>query len=156
NPETLNLGDENSLAVKVAGDKLTCRAELKLVGEALSGKITVQESPAHVTARFGGKEGAGNPHLNEAGAEPLCRIGEIVAQMQISGTLTAPKWTIQSNLGRQVAGGLGSALSKQFEGQRAALASQLDQQLRQHSGRLQDIYKQNMQGITAQLNGHEQ
>ena len=156
NPDALNLGSEDLLSVSVSGEKLICRAELKLIGEAITGKVILKQAPAHLTAKLGGKAAEVDPHLNAVVADIFGAIQEIDAEMRIGGTLAAPKWAIQSNLGQQVAGGLSSALSKELEGERAALSGQLDQQLSQQAGRLQGLFKQNMKGITGQLNGHEQ
>jgi hypothetical protein len=64
--------------------------------------------------------------------------------------------SIQSDLGRQIAGGLGAALSKQLEGERQALADKLDQELANQTARLQDLFKAQTKGLTGQLNSHEQ
>jgi uncharacterized protein (TIGR03545 family) len=154
-PEPLSLGNQSSLSVTVSAEKLTCRAELRLVGDAISGKVNLRQEPAKLAVKLGGK-GKVDPHIAEAVADIFDGVHEIDAQMQIGGKLTAPRWSIQSDLGRQIAGGLKGALSKQLEGERQALADKLDQALASQTSRLQDLFKAQTKGLTGQLNSHEQ
>src|SRR5207302_3072618 len=56
-PGALHLGDDHSLAVTVAADALSCHAEIRLVGEELSGTLNLRQEPATLTAHMAG---AGN------------------------------------------------------------------------------------------------
>ena len=56
-PEPLSLGNDNSLSVTVSAEKLICRAEFRLVGEAITGKVNLRQDPVKVAAKLGGKAG---------------------------------------------------------------------------------------------------
>jgi len=155
-PEPLSLGDESSLLVSVSAEKLTCHAELRLAGDDISGKVNLRQEPAKLSAKLGGKASKVDPHIAAAVTDIFDSVQEIDAEMQIAGKLTAPQLSIQSDLGRQIASGLNAALSKQLDGERQILADKFNQQLAQQSGRLQDLFKTQTKGLTAQLNGYEQ
>lgn len=155
-PAALKLGDDSSLRVDVSAEKLTCRAELRLIGEEISGKIHFHQEPAKLEAKLGGKAGQIDPRIATAVTDVFGGVHELDAEMEISGKLKTPEWSLKSNLGHEVAGGLSAAVSKQLEGERDALAKKLDEQLTSQKTRLQDLFKTQTQGLTAQLNSYEQ
>ena len=155
-PAPTHLGDDSSLAVTVAAEKLACRAELKLVGESLSGTLKFRQDSVRMTAKLKSSNAQVDEHVTLALADIFSGIKTLSAELQIDGPLTAPHWSIRSDLGQQVAGGMNTALAHQLDQGRQALAAKLDQTVAQQSGRLQDLFKQKMQGLTSQLNANEQ
>lgn len=156
NPGPLHLGDDGSLAVSVAADRLACRAELKLVGESLTGTLKFRQEPVHMTASLKNSNADVAEHVTSALTDIFGGIKSLSADLQIDGQLTAPHWSVQSDLGQQIAGGMNNALAHQLDQGRQELAAKLDQTVAQQSGRLQDLFKQKMQGLTSQLAGNQQ
>ncbi len=156
NPSPMQLGDEGSLAVTVAADKLACRAELKLIGESLTGTLKFRQEPVHMTASLKNANAQVEEHVTTALADIFGGINALSADLQIDGQLTAPHWSVQSDLGQQIASGMNTAFAHQLDEVRQDLAGKLDQTIAQQSGKLQDLFKQKMQGLTSQLNGNQQ
>jgi len=155
-PSPMHLGDDSSLAVTVSAERLACRAELKLVGESLTGTLKFRQDPVHMTASLKTANAQVEEHVTTALTDIFSGIKSLSADLQIDGQLTAPHWSIQSDLGQQIAGGMNAALAHQLDEVRQDLAAKLDQTIAQQSGRLQDLFKQKMQGLTSQLNGNQQ
>ena len=155
-PDPMHLGDDDSLAVTVAAEKLACRAELKLIGESLTGTLNFRQDPVKLTAKLKTANAQVDEHVTEAITDIFSGIKTLSADMQIDGPLTAPHWSIKSDLGQQIAGGLNTALAHQLDAAREALAAKLDQKIAQQSTRLQDMFNQKMQGLTSQLTGNQQ
>ena len=154
-PATLHLGDEHSFALAVAADSLSCHAELKLVGEQLSGALNLRQEPATLTARVDAASGQLEKHAVQA-LEDICSgIKAIQADVRISGKLSSPRLSITSNLGQQIAGGVSAAFEHQLEQGREELAGQLDQTVKQQSVQLQKIFKEKSQLLASRLNGNE-
>ena len=156
NPGPTQLGDDKSLAVSVEAERLACQAELKLVGESLTGMIKFRQEPVKMTAKLGSDNAHVDEHIAAAIADIFSGIKALSADLQIDGPLTRPEWSIKSDLGQQIAGGMNTALAHQLDAGRQELAAKLDQTVAQQSGRLQDMFKQKMQGLASQLTGNQQ
>lgn len=156
NPGPMHLGDDDSFAVAVEAEKLACRAELKLIGESLTGTINFRQEPVRMTAKLKSANGEVAGHVGAALTDIFSSIKALSADLAIDGQLADPHWSVKSDLGQQIAGGMNTALAHQLDEGRQALAAKLDQTVAQQSGRLKDLFNQNMQGLTSQLNGHEQ
>lgn len=155
-PSPMHLGDDETLAVTVAAERLACRAELKLVGESLTGTINFRQEPVRMTARLKSSNAQVDEHVTMALTDLFNGVKGLSADLAIDGPLTGPHWSIKSDLGQQIAGGMNTALAHQLDAGRQALAGKLDQTVAQQSGRLQDLYKQKVQGLTSQLSGNQQ
>ncbi|HEY3964787.1 MAG TPA: TIGR03545 family protein [Planctomycetaceae bacterium] len=152
----LHLGDDGSLAVTVTGEKLTCRAQLKLVGESLTGTLQFQQQPATLTAKLGGDRSQVDSHVIEGINDIFAGIKNLQGTLQIRGTLESPQLAIQSNIGQQIATGMNTALAHQLDQGREALAAKLNDQVAQQTDKLKGLFKQKSQGLAAQLNLNEQ
>ena len=150
------LGDDKSLAVTVTAEKLVCKAQLKLVGESLTGTLHFQQEPAVLTAKLAGDQSQLQAHVIQALNDIFAGIKELQGDLQITGKLDDPHLAIQSNIGQQVAGGMNTALAHQLDQGRDVLAGKLNEQVAKQTGKLKDLFKQKSQGLTSQLNLNEQ
>jgi hypothetical protein len=155
-PATLHLGDEHSLAVSVAADSLSCHAEMKLVGEELSGELNLRQEPATLTAHLEAAGGELEEHAVHALEDIVSGIKAIEANVGISGKLSSPRLSIKSNLGAQIASGVSAAFEHQLEQGREELAARLDQEAKKQSVQLQKLFKEKSQLLASRLNGNEQ
>jgi hypothetical protein len=83
-------------------------------------------------------------------------IKGLQGDLQISGKLDDPHFTIQSDIGQQVAEGMRAALSHQLDHGRDELAARLNDQAAKQTDKLKDLFKQKSQSLSSQLNLNEQ
>ncbi len=155
-PGALHLGDDHSLAVTVAADALSCHAEIKLIGEDLSGTLNLRQEPATLTAHMASAGGELEEHALRALEDAFNGIKAIEADVGISGRLSAPRLSITSNLGTQIAGGVSAAFEHQIDQGREELAARLDAEAKKQSVQLQQLFKQRSQLLASRLNVTEQ
>jgi uncharacterized protein (TIGR03545 family) len=155
-PAALRLGDDHSLAVSVAADSVSCHAEIKLVGEELSGTLNLRQEPATLTAHMDSAGGDLAEHAVRALEDVFSGIKAIEADVGISGKLSSPRLAIKSNLGTQIAGGVSAAFEHQLDQGREELTARLDQEAKKQSVQLQQLFKQRSQLLASRLNVSEQ
>jgi hypothetical protein len=88
-------------------------------------------------------------------ADIVAGIHAVQADLVLDGPLENPKWSIKSDLGPQIAGGMGQALSHELAAGKQELAAKLDQTLSQQAGQLQNMFKQQSQLLAGKLNLNE-
>jgi uncharacterized protein (TIGR03545 family) len=155
-PGAMHLGNEQSFAVSVAAQAMSCHVELKLIGEELSGTLHLWQEPATLTAHIGGGAGEVAEHAVSALEDVFSGIKAIEADVGISGKLSSPSLKIQSNLGKQIAGGVSAAFEHQIDQGREELAARLDVEAKKQSVQLQQLFKQRSQLLASRLNVTEQ
>jgi uncharacterized protein (TIGR03545 family) len=155
-PGALHLGDDHSLAVTVAAQALSCHAEIKLIGEELSGTLNLWQDPATLTAHIESPGGELGEHAASALEDIVSGIKAIEAFVGISGKLSSPRLSIKSNLGTQIAGGVSAAFEHQLDQGRDELAARLDAEAKKQSVQLQQLFKQKSQLLASRLNVTEQ
>jgi uncharacterized protein (TIGR03545 family) len=154
--EPTELGDASSLAISVAAQKLACRAEVKLVGETISGKLTFRQEPVTLSARLGGESSKLDKHVAQAFADIVSEIKELEADLELSGSVSDPQWSIVSNLGPAIAGGVNTALARQLEQGRQLLAAKLESTVAKKTEDLHKLFDDKAQLLTARLHFNEQ
>ncbi len=131
-------------------------AQLKLVGDSLTGKLQFRQQPAVLTAKLGSDMSQVPPQAVEAINDIFAGIKDLQGVLQIDGKLDDPHLTIESNIGQQVANGMSAALAHQLGQGREVLAGKLNDQAAQHTDNLKSLFKQKSQGLTSKLNFNEQ
>jgi uncharacterized protein (TIGR03545 family) len=147
----LRMGDEKSLLIDVAAKKLVCHAEIKLVGEHLSGQIHLEEQQASLTPTLGGQLAKLPPPAMDSIHDTIGAIRGVQATLHLDGTLESPRFQIESDLGQQVAAGIGAAFTHQLDAGREKLAAQLNDQADKQTNRLKDLFRQKSKGLSDQL-----
>jgi uncharacterized protein (TIGR03545 family) len=124
------IGDDQSLALTVAAAATECRANLRLAGNQLIGKIDLIQSPVRVSmARHEDASSAENAtavQVNQAIEGVLAGIQNLNSSLSIQGSIEHPELRLSSNLGPQIADGLNTVLVRQIEQQRLALSAKID------------------------------
>jgi uncharacterized protein (TIGR03545 family) len=155
NPGDSHLGSDEALALTVSSGKLVSHAEMTLVGDVLHATLNLQLDPASLALKNGGKSSQLEQHVTTALADIVAGIHAVHADLVLDGPIENPKWTIKSDLGPQIAGGMGQALSHELAAGKQELAAKLDQTLSQQSGQLQNLFKQQSQLLAGKLNLNE-
>lgn len=154
--ESTELGDANSLAIRVTAGQVACRAEVKLVGEAITGKLHLRQTPVTLAARLGGESSKIDQHVAQVFADIVGDIEEFEADLDLTGTLSDPQWSIESNLGPAIAGGVNTALARQLEQGRQVLAAKLEQTAVQKTDQLHTLFDDKARLLAARLHFSEQ
>jgi uncharacterized protein (TIGR03545 family) len=110
------LGRPDQLAVTVSPGGLRISLRLELVGDELSGRLSVRQEPVELVpelaAAYGGPQLAGK--LQEA----LRSIRTLEATAELGGTLQRPEWKLRSSLGTQLAQAVQGLLGRELEARR--------------------------------------
>jgi uncharacterized protein (TIGR03545 family) len=155
NPGDSHLGSDDALAITVTPGKLASRTEVMLVGETLHGTLNLKLDPTKLALKTSGKSAQLEQHVTAALADIVAGINAIQADLVLDGPLDNPKWSIKSDLGPQIASGMGQALSHELTAGKQELAAKLDQTLNQQAGQLQNLFKQQSQLLAGKLNLNE-
>jgi uncharacterized protein (TIGR03545 family) len=154
--ESTDLGDPDSLAIRVTAGQVAYRAELKLVGEAINGKLHLRQTPVKLAVRLGGESSKIDQRVAQVFADIVGGIEEFEADLDLTGTLGDPQWSIESNLGPKIAEGVNKALVKQLEQGREALLAKLDQAVAKQTDKLHTLFDEKAQLLTARLHFNDQ
>lgn len=134
------------------GQEGTALLTAGLAGLSWSAKIRVQDDQIHGLVQLNSTlqqaditSESMTPLLKHAVVDILRNVDTVDATVQVTGTLQKPDVQIDSPLGEQVAAGLQTALARQTEHVKAALASQVNQLAAEQQDRL-----------SAELNGRYQ
>jgi uncharacterized protein (TIGR03545 family) len=142
------LGDADRLALGVSSGHLQIWAQLDLVGEQLSGRVLVQQADLKLSPALPPKL-AGN--LGPRFESVVKDVNKLQTEVLLSGTLDAPQWKLQSNLGPQLASGLSDALSAELAEREKALAATLENYLLAQQTKLDELLATEQQKVLAQL-----
>jgi uncharacterized protein (TIGR03545 family) len=146
------LGKADALAVTVAPGEAAVRADLKLEGDQLSGTIHVRQASmlAATTPKLR------DDRIAAMLGESLRGVDQLEATIQLSGTVRRPKWTIESELGTQLADGLSGAARRYLTERRDRLVAKVQGQVDDQLAKL-DAKRQEAQAeLLAKLGEHQQ
>ncbi|HLQ45208.1 MAG TPA: hypothetical protein VK137_10800, partial [Planctomycetaceae bacterium] len=127
------------------------RADVKLVGDDLSGQIDFQQALESITAKLGVKRFMGDEQVLAVIQGAVSGIRTIDAQMHLSGTALKPKFTLRSNLGQELSNGINTAFAKQLEAGRRGLQVRFEQETAKRSEKLSRLYDEQLRKLTGQL-----
>lgn len=142
------LGNPEQLAVTLAPGEMLLWAELHLEGEKLSGRMLIEQKSIAMRTQLPPQYG---PRIVERVQAATAPCQSLQAQVRLSGTLDKPGWTLESNLGPQLAANLTAALQAELDARKIELAARLDQYLLEERGRLDAQLKSEQAKIVEKL-----
>jgi len=141
------LGRPGELALLVSPGDTRLSLRLEMVGEGLSGRLSMRQEPVEVvpelSGEFGGRELAGR--LREA----VGTIRQIDATAEISGTLQRPEWKMHSNLGPQLAQAFQGLLQRELEIRREELSQLVKSRVEEETARFEQTFLARQQALLA-------
>jgi uncharacterized protein (TIGR03545 family) len=147
------LGRTDKLALTISPSKASLVVDLSLDGDQLTGQIalgqnSVQFVPQQASLR--------NPQLVAALEQALGQIEQWEATVQLAGTLKKPQFSIESDLGQQVASGLGTALQQLMQRRADQLLAGSQQKVEAQLQKLQEFRTQAERQLLAKINEGEE
>ncbi len=150
-PDERDIGKPESIQLAVASRASECIANLKLVGDDLSGQIDYRQALESITAKLGTKRFKGDDRVLGVIQEVVAGIHKVDAQMQLSGTALKPQFKLRSNLGHDLSSGINTAFARQLEAGRRELLVRFEQEAAKRSEKLTVLYDEQIQKLTGQL-----
>ncbi len=146
------LGQADKLAVSVAAGEASINAEVHLDGDALSGVITLKQSST-LEARTPALR---DDRLAAMLAESLREVDRMEAEVRLGGTLRKPQWTIESNLGPQLAEGINGAVRRYLAERRDRLVAKVQGKVDEQLAKLDAKRNEAQQELLAKLGEDQQ
>ena len=143
------LGNPQQLAFAVSPGVSQFRAELDIKGDALTGNLTLLQSPITIQAKLPSNM-QGTP-IERALATTTRALDTIQAEIDISGTRTAPTYAFHSNLGDRLASQVEPLLQQEWGQINSKLTSLLNQQITASTGLLDAVAAQEIQPLLDNL-----
>lgn len=151
-PDERDIGKPESIQLAMVSRASNCLANLKLVGDDLSGQIDFQQALEGITAKLGTKRFKGDARVLSVIQEVVSGIHKIDAQMQLSGTALKPQFKLRSNLGHDLSDGINTAFKRELDNGRRDLLVRFEQEAAKRSEKLTHLYDEQLQKLTGQLN----
>ena len=151
-PDERDIGKPESIQLAMISRASNCLANLKLIGDDLSGQIDYKQALEGITAKLGTKRFKGDERVLSVIQQVVSGIHKIEAQMQLSGTALKPQFTLRSNLGHDLSGGINTAFKRELENGRRDLLARFEQEATKRSEKLTHLYDEQIQKLTGQLN----
>ena len=151
-PAERDIGKPESIQLAMVSRESNCLANLKLVGDDLSGQIDYQQALEGITAKLGTKRFKGDTRALSVIQEVVSGIHKIDAQMQLSGTALKPQFKLRSNLGHDLSDGINTAFKRELVNGRRDLLDRFEQEAAKRSEKLTQLYDEQLQKLTGQLN----
>jgi len=117
----LSEGDELSINVKAAQTRFQVR--LTLTDGRVDGDVSILQSPVTIVAESASDKRGDVTRIVQSAMGGIRRLK---ANMKITGTLDEPQWTLESNLGEQLAAGLNRVLAQEIAVRRRELEDRID------------------------------
>ena len=143
------LGNPQQIAFAVSPGVSQFRAELDINGDSLTGKLTLLQSPVTIQAKLP-QNMLGTP-LERALASATRALDTIQAEIDISGTRTAPTYAFHSNIGDRLTAQVEPLLQQEWEQINGKLTSLLNQQITTSSNTLDAVALQEIQPLLDRL-----
>ena len=122
-------GDPRQLAVTLPADEVRLWVLLDLVDDQLSGEVVLKRNAAELDARLGDEFCC--TEVADLLKRTVKRISRIEASIALRGTLDHPQWTLRSNLGHELAGGLRDSVRDALWARQEAYVHQAHEGVRQ-------------------------
>jgi hypothetical protein len=144
-------GNPDQLSLTISPGNTFLGLEVETRGPRLSGRLQVRQEPIElapvVGPRYGGTRMAG---ALQSALRPLRRWE---AEVQLCGTATQPQWRLESNLGRELAAGLATALARELDTRRDQLLAEMQRRLEERLARAQQLLAGKQEQVAAKLQG---
>lgn len=149
------LGDREQLAIIVPKASLQLRADLRLEGEGLAGRVVLNRSAPSVepvvSQKLGGDVVAGPL------AEALQGTNNIQLQVAINGTISQPTYQVQTDLGDRLAVAFKHVARAELEKRQNELAARLNREIEQYVAEFRRIVADQQNQLAKQLSlNHEE
>lgn len=165
-PTAIRFGDEDQMAVAVSAQETLWEANLKVVGENVSGRVTFRQEkvriemhskyaaePVQVASiepvRF---EWEPKQELHRALAGVFDQVTELDAEVKVTGTMGEPKWTFSSSLGLKVSAGVESYMASELARRKSQLLGETEriagEQIASFRGELAEKFRGTMGRLT--------
>ncbi len=151
-PEERDFGKPESIQLAMTSRSSNCVANLKLVGDELSGQIDYQQALEGITAKLGTKRFKNDERVLAVIQNVVNDIQKVDAQMVLSGTALKPQFKLRSNLGHELSAGVNTAFARQLEAGRREVLVRFEQEAAKRSEKLTLLYEEQLQKLTGQLN----
>ncbi|MCX7421758.1 MAG: TIGR03545 family protein [Planctomycetia bacterium] len=146
-----NLGKPESIQLAMTSRATNCRADLKMIGDELSGDLNFQQALDAVTAKLGTKPFKNDQIVLKVVQDVVSSVNKIDAHMKLSGTAFKPHFKLKSSLGADLSSGLNTAFARQLEDGKRKLVARFDQETTKQSARLSSLYNEQFEKLTGQL-----
>lgn len=150
--DTRTLGNPEQMAIQYAAQSTQLQGQMQLIGQNVSGQIQVVQSPVVLQAMTSDKEKALYQRLLN---QSLQGIQHFETNVGFSGTIDDMNWTVESNLGEQISGGMSNALAQAWKAGQAQLQAKADQLLKGELEKLNGSMSQQYQQLTQNLKLNE-
>ncbi len=149
-PTNMLIGDDEKLAVRMTAPTMTCCGWLRLDGDQLSCQMRLRQPTLSVSITETSENFA-----RQWIAPALTAVRESDAVLNVTGTLSDPQWKIESDIGRQVAGGFQQVLVTQIDATRARLIQKADSIAQEKMAILPGFVNQHAQYLLAEVTSRE-
>jgi uncharacterized protein (TIGR03545 family) len=143
------LGKPDQVAVTVSPGNARLSLRLELVGEEVSGRLSLRQEPIELkpelAAAYGGQEMANR--LQDA----LREVHTLDATAELSGTLERPAWKLRSTLGDQLAQAFQRLLSRELETRREEVTQLIQSKVDEETARFEQMFAAKQQALLAKL-----
>jgi uncharacterized protein (TIGR03545 family) len=143
------LGKPDQVAVVISPGSARLSLRLELVGEKMSGRLTVRQEAVELkpelAAAYGGAAMAGR--LQDA----LRDVHTLDVTAELSGTLERPAWTLRSSLGTQLAQAFEGLLLRELETRREEVTQLVQAKVEGEMVRFDQMLAARQQAIVAKL-----
>jgi len=139
--DSLELGDADTLQVKVDAARTEWNVRLRTVGDELTGSIMMVQEPATLTALVAaGKDGEEVQRLQRVAQTACADINRVYASVQITGSMKQPQVSVRTNLGESLARGIQRGIGTELAGERDKLLAELDLKLNEKQASIGQVF----------------
>ncbi len=151
--QALGAADEFSVAVSPGTAHVS--AHLKLTdAERIEGRVVFERDEVTMSPQLPPRYA--KKLMTDSWKSALAGVRSIHAVADLTGTVTAPKWRLSSNLGPQLAGGMQAAIRGELSARRDALAARVQSETDGQLAKFEQSLAQRHAGLLEQLNLGEQ
>ncbi|MCA9067357.1 MAG: TIGR03545 family protein [Planctomycetaceae bacterium] len=168
-PTTINWGDAEKLAFQISSRETRWKAHVKLVDEQFLGQLTFQQAPVQIVpqSKVSSEMGTGmvvtpvkfewdpQQELHRALAGVLGQVTRLDAEVQLTGSMDDPQWTLSSSLGPQVAAGVESYLFNEMTRRQSQLVGEMERRASEEIADFRGVLTEKFRNSGARLNGTE-
>lgn len=131
-------GDAGRLEVGVAPGVAELGVELQLIGNRIEGRIVCRQPSVELTPRVAERFGGA------ALARPLQTAAREIKNLELviplRGELSRPRWSLESNVGAQLAAGFNGAIRQELANRATQLTRQADRVIQQELARCETVF----------------
>jgi uncharacterized protein (TIGR03545 family) len=141
------LGKPGKLAVNVTPGEASLKADVKLDGEQLRGTIELKQSSTLAAETPMVRDDRLAAVLHES----LSGVDQLAAKIELSGTLKRPDFTIESNVGPQLAAGINGAVTRYLVERKERLVAKVQGKVDEQLAKLETLREEAQQELLGKL-----